>query len=168
MRRRARGSPAGSSTLSWVPPMPIRSIFPRRHRSSTPPASYTANRMLDEPPLIARTQGVSELMASFRDESICPRIRSGIGDHPFNIRVAEVQQVAPLRAQDGVDGAAESGGHEEDAEEQAACHGLPFHPCRERQGQQREEQNPDPGAEEDSTGDAQVLGEPAAAFERGL
>src|ERR1039458_9773131 len=83
-------------------------------------------------------------------------------------QVAEVQQVAPLCAHDAVDGAAESGGHEENAEEQAAGHGLPLYPGREGQGQQREEQNPDPRAEEERAGDAQVLAEPAVAFQRRL
>ena len=53
----AVGCSAGSLTIRLVPVNPMRSIFPLSRRRSVSPASYTANRMLDEPPLIVRTQG---------------------------------------------------------------------------------------------------------------
>ena len=49
----------------FVPLSPMRSIFAARRRCSVLPASYTANRMLDEPPLIVRTQqGTRSMMPS--------------------------------------------------------------------------------------------------------
>ena len=53
-RRETCGVPAGSLTIRFVPLRPMRSIFPSSRRRSVSPASYSANRMLDEPPLIVR------------------------------------------------------------------------------------------------------------------
>ena len=46
------GCSTGRLTTRLVPLNPMRSIFPSSRRRSVSPASYTANRMLDEPPLI--------------------------------------------------------------------------------------------------------------------
>src|SRR5438552_18376774 len=56
-RRGACGFTAGSLTIKFVPLNPMRSIFPWISRHGVSPASYTANRILDEPLLIVRTQG---------------------------------------------------------------------------------------------------------------
>jgi hypothetical protein len=45
-----------------MPLDPIRSIFPARPRRGVRPASYTANRMLDEPPLIVRIRALAVLI----------------------------------------------------------------------------------------------------------
>jgi hypothetical protein len=42
----------------------MRSIFPASHRGDALPAPYTANRMLEEPPLIVRMQGHAGFMGS--------------------------------------------------------------------------------------------------------
>lgn len=56
--REACDLPAGSLTNKLVPLKPMRSILPESRRCCASPASYTANRMLDEPPLIDRTQAI--------------------------------------------------------------------------------------------------------------
>ncbi|MGK2942588.1 MAG: hypothetical protein ACSLFJ_13060 [Immundisolibacter sp.] len=45
-----------------MPRKPMRSIFPSSRRRGVSLASYIANRMLDEPPLIVRMQGNGELI----------------------------------------------------------------------------------------------------------
>src|SRR5580692_9881650 len=55
-RRTARGPSAESSTVKLVPLDPIRSSFPPIRRGGDSPASYTAKRRLEDPPLIARTR----------------------------------------------------------------------------------------------------------------
>jgi hypothetical protein len=53
---------------------PIRSIAPSRIRRSEPPASKSANLMLDDPPLIVRMRG----LAGFMDDSfVIPQSASG-------------------------------------------------------------------------------------------
>jgi hypothetical protein len=40
----------------------MRSTFPSSRRRGVSPTSYTANLMLDEPPLIERTEGTPDFM----------------------------------------------------------------------------------------------------------
>jgi len=45
--------------MNAVPLTPMRSIVPSSRRRSVLPASYTANRMLDDPPLNTTMQGAA-------------------------------------------------------------------------------------------------------------
>ena len=59
--RSLRGS-AGSLTMNVVSLTPMRSILPSSRRRSVSLVSYTANRMLDDPPLNTTTQGTGAVM----------------------------------------------------------------------------------------------------------
>jgi hypothetical protein len=72
--RTRRAAPIHGSPLS-----PMRSIFPSRRRCSVSPASYTANRMLDEPPLIVRTKhGMRSTMLAASVQPACRRRPQGV------------------------------------------------------------------------------------------
>ena len=53
--------PVESLKLKFVPLRPTRSTFPSSSRLSGSPQSYSANRMLDEPPFIVRREHDSRL-----------------------------------------------------------------------------------------------------------
>jgi hypothetical protein len=53
-----------------VPFRPIRSILPANRSDSVEPASYTAKRMLDEPPLIVRMQGIANFVVSIMTNQV--------------------------------------------------------------------------------------------------
>ena len=80
-------------------------------------------------------------------------------------QVADVEQVAPVGALHAVDHRAEGGKHEEQAEHERAGGRPPLHPRGKRQRQQRQQQNPHPGAEEQAARDACVIHRPAPAFQ---
>ena len=61
MMRLSCDSPVASSSLKFVPLRPTRSTFPFNNSRNGSPSSYSANRMLDEPPFIVRRERVSGL-----------------------------------------------------------------------------------------------------------
>ena len=63
-------------------------------------------------------------------------------------QVHQVDQLAPLHIEYRINRLAESGGDEEDRQQQSAGRDPPLDPCRKGQRQQRDDQNPDPRAGE--------------------